>query len=110
MAFNQGAAFGRAYCGWILLVLMWHIVAQLMPVCMIVFSSGAQADWPTLHVHHWYWAFLAAHMAIFDSALSAVSQTIFLGVYIHGAASFGLEAIFEHETKVASHTLHTRVD
>lgn len=27
-----------------------------------------------LHVHHWYWAFLASHYPIFDCLLSSLSQ------------------------------------
>mmetsp|Transcript_97232 Transcript_97232/g.295220 ORF Transcript_97232/g.295220 Transcript_97232/m.295220 type:complete len:340 (-) Transcript_97232:37-1056(-) len=115
LAFAHGRSFGCAYLGWVALTLLGHVGIQLVPATLLQRGVGTKAGAGThrregqpsdhggqdsqgqlkLHVHHWYWAFLAAHFTIFDTALSFVAQAIFLGVYIHGAACFGLEAIFE---------------
>jgi len=88
LAFAQESSFGKAYVGWVALTLAVHAFVHVAP-----FSWSPSS--PKLHVHHWYWALLAAHFAIFDSALSRTSQALYLGIYIHGAACFGLEPIFE---------------
>lgn len=41
-----------------------------------------------------YWAFLLAHVCVFDSMTSEVAQAMFCGSYIHGAALFGIEPCF----------------
>eukprot|EP00434_Breviolum_minutum_P007770 symbB.v1.2.006856.t1/scaffold408.1/size210514/14 len=86
MAVQQGFTFAFVYVGWILLGLLLHALTQAIP--------GGR-----LHVHHWYWAFLASHYPIFDCLLSSLSQAgysaAFMGIYVHGVACFGLEAIYE---------------
>eukprot|EP00913_Durusdinium_trenchii_P025011 g23476.t1 len=79
VAFDQGIA--GAYVGWLLLGLLLHGAAEATP--------GGR-----LHLHHWYWAFLASHYPIFDNPLSSLAQAAFMGIYIHGAACFGLQEIY----------------
>mmetsp|Transcript_62220 Transcript_62220/g.136241 ORF Transcript_62220/g.136241 Transcript_62220/m.136241 type:complete len:250 (+) Transcript_62220:53-802(+) len=81
LAFQQGTDFALAYVGWVSLGLLLHALASALP--------GGK-----LHLHHWYWAFLASHYPIFDCLLSSLAQAAFMGIYIHGAACFGLEAVY----------------
>lgn len=91
LAFAQASSFGYAYLGWLALALLGHAALHVTPEACLGGTQGTTK----LHVHHWYWSFMAAHFAIFDSQLSCVSQALFISVYIHGAACFGLEGIFE---------------
>lgn len=93
LAFAQGLSFGLSYLGWVALALLGHAAAVALPPAAL--DKRDESGPARLHVHHWHWAFFATHFAVFDSALSRVSQALFLGVYLHGAACFGLEAIFE---------------
>lgn len=103
-AFRAGHDFGCAYLAWVALVLLGHASVNLISPALLRLMDGqhqaenggeSPGDKIRLHVHHWYWAFVAAHFPVFDTALSFVAQAIFLAVYIHGAACFGLEPIFE---------------
>ncbi|CAJ1343812.1 unnamed protein product [Effrenium voratum] len=85
MAFAESWDFGAAYVGWVLLGLVLHGAASRLEL-----TQGCK-----LHLHHWYWAFLASHYAVFDCLLSSLAQAAFMGIYIHGAACFGLEPIYE---------------
>ncbi|CAE8649832.1 unnamed protein product, partial [Polarella glacialis] len=95
LAFAQGNEFGMVYVGWVTFALLGHTAIQAMPVEWLASDAKLAAQGARLHVHHWYWSFLAAHFAIFGSPLSMLAQAAFLGIYIHGAACFGAEAIFE---------------
>ena len=84
MAYREG--FLWTYGAWVALCLLCH-----------GFMSAAPGT--RLHLHHWYWAFLAAHFAIFDCALSMCAQAAFVGIYVHGAACFGLDPIYYGERR-----------
>ncbi|CAE7604750.1 unnamed protein product [Symbiodinium natans] len=94
------ADVGWEYVAWVALVLAAHGVGAGHQ------NNGGQRC--KLHLHHWYWAFLASHYAVFDCLLSSLAQAAFLGIYIHGAALFGLESIYEPRC-MASQT-HVRSD
>ena len=99
LAFLEDFEFGVVYVGWVFLALLAHVATASL------WRNASEAS--KLHLHHWYWAFLAAHFPIFDSALSCLSQAAFLGIYVHGAACFGLESIFETLPVAGSHICNT---
>lgn len=103
-AFEQGSEFGYAYLAWIVLLLVGHAAINAASPAALRAMDGrpsgsengkSHGDKAIVHIHHWYWTFFAAHFPVFDSLLSYVSQALFLGVYLHGVACFGLEPIFE---------------
>eukprot|EP00439_Symbiodinium_sp_Y106_P049822 s2496_g6.t1 len=84
------ADVGWEYVAWVAFGLAAHGVGE-------GYQTGCK-----LHLHHWYWAFLACHYAVFDCLLSRFAQAAFLGIYIHGAALFGLESIYEPSEEIAA--------
>ncbi|OLP89533.1 hypothetical protein AK812_SmicGene28989 [Symbiodinium microadriaticum] len=84
------ADIGWEYVAWVAFGLAAHGVGE-------GYQTGCK-----LHLHHWYWAFLACHYAVFDCLLSRFAQAAFLGIYIHGAALFGLESIYEPSKEIAA--------
>eukprot|EP00933_Yihiella_yeosuensis_P006629 TRINITY_DN11135_c0_g1_i4.p1 TRINITY_DN11135_c0_g1~~TRINITY_DN11135_c0_g1_i4.p1 ORF type:complete len:332 (-),score=30.46 TRINITY_DN11135_c0_g1_i4:113-1066(-) len=106
LAFAQSHDFGIAYVAWVAFVVFGHVIVQMIPSTLLDRNDAndlSQSGQVThLHVHHWYWSFIAAHFAIFDSRLSCLTQAAFLGIYIHGVACFGLEPIFEPSNDTAA--------
>eukprot|EP00667_Euglena_gracilis_P013245 EG_transcript_13654 len=87
-ALSQPPAFRNAYLAWIVVGAAFHAGILLRP------SIAGVPGRAYLHLHHWYWPLPFAHMAIFRSELSMLSQAMFLGIFIHGAACFGCEPLF----------------
>lgn len=63
-------------------------------VIIIVALHAGLFGWGVrIHVHHWYWGLLAAHICVFRTDLSMVAQAMAIAIYIHGAACFGHEVL-----------------
>lgn len=46
------------------------------------------------HFHHWYTGFVGSCFCVFDSDVSQIAHAMLLGIYLHGAALFGVERCF----------------
>ena len=46
------------------------------------------------HFHHWYTGFVGSCFCVFESDVSLIAHCMLLGIYLHGAALFGVEACF----------------
>ena len=46
------------------------------------------------HFHHWYSGFLGSCFCVFEGKVSLVAHAMLLGIFLHGAAYFGVERIF----------------
>ncbi|KAJ1459820.1 hypothetical protein M885DRAFT_511085 [Pelagophyceae sp. CCMP2097] len=47
-----------------------------------------------VHWHHWYTAFFGANFCVLDSTVSMCYQAMLVGIFLHGAALFGVEQCF----------------
>ena len=65
-----------------ILVIAFHVILSLAP-------GNSSAHW-----HHWYTGFLGALFCVFDSMVSQIAQVMLLGIFLHGAAFFGVEPCF----------------
>lgn len=46
------------------------------------------------HFHHWYTGFIGSAFCVFESDVSLIAHTMLLGIFLHGAALFGVEQCF----------------
>jgi hypothetical protein len=47
-----------------------------------------------VHMHHYYWGWLAAHFMVFDTEVSRLCQAYGIGISLHGVALFGVSPLF----------------
>jgi hypothetical protein len=80
--------------GWLPFYLKWYILGAL--------SVGILASLPTMQfrLHHWFAALLIMPITAFPTRLSAIYQAFALGMFLNGAAKFGLESIFQTAAEV----------
>ena len=76
------------------LTLYANLVIGCLVVHAILFLPMGIRSTASIHVHHWYWSLPLAHMCIFNTDVSMISQAMFLGIHIHGVSCFGIEQIF----------------
>ena len=79
---DEGVATLLGAAGLCAMVVLFHVALALAP-------GDASA-----HFHHWYTGFLGALFCVFDTPASMVAQAMLLGIYLHGAAFFGIEPCF----------------
>ena len=53
------------------------------------------------HFHHWYTGFVGSAFCVFESDVSLIAHTMLLGIFLHGAALFGVEPCFYDADKEA---------
>ena len=46
------------------------------------------------HFHHWYSGFLGSNFCVFEGRVSLLAHAMLLGIFLHGAAFFGVERVF----------------
>ena len=61
----------------------------LVVVAAVIFASfGYTQITPgtTLHVHHWWYAYVLAFFARFETAFSSILSGVLIGIYVEGVA------------------------
>lgn len=84
-----------------LLVALHSDLPSTLALVAVVFGShvalSASPGPSCAHWHHWYTGALGALCCPFDSLASGLAQAMLLGIYLHGAALFGIEPCFYPE-------------
>ncbi|KAH9261924.1 hypothetical protein BASA81_000580 [Batrachochytrium salamandrivorans] len=96
-AYQVSESFFAMYCGVALAGFLLH--AFLFVVSCFPGVSGKSF----VHVHHWYWSVPLAHLCVFHTDVSMLSQAIFLAVHMHGVDCFGVEPLFYDTERRARH-------
>ncbi|PVF97601.1 hypothetical protein CPB86DRAFT_760022 [Serendipita vermifera] len=75
--------------GWLLHYLKWYILGALTLV-VLALLPGLQ-----FRLHHWFAALLIIPLTAFPTRLSSIYQAFCLGMFLNGAAKFGLDSILQ---------------
>lgn len=75
--------------GWLLLYLRWYALAGLA-LLVLACLPGLQ-----FRLHHYFAAILIIPLTAFPTRLSAIYQAFCLGMFLNGAAKFGLDSILQ---------------
>jgi len=81
--------------GWLLYYLGWYILGTL---AIVVLASLPNQQF---RLHHYFAAILIMPVTAFPTRLSAVYQAFALGMFLNGAAKFGLASIFQTPQEVS---------
>lgn len=96
-AYQVGQGFFAMYCG-------VTAVGFVLHAFMFLVSCFPGIDGRSfVHLHHWYWSVPLAHMCVFHTDVSMLSQAIFLAVHVHGVDCFGVEPLFYDTERRARH-------
>lgn len=84
--------------GWLLHYLQWYVIGALALI-VLAFLPGLQ-----FRLHHYFAAIIIIPITAFPTRPSAVYQAFCLGMFLNGAAKFGLDSILQSPDEVITYS------